>query len=142
MQMRKRKKIYEVTDVGKGLMRHEITRLKELHANAVKHGGNSNDFKKVETVLELRRGKDGTVAFTNGGKRKPIDECKSNDPKVFIQEGAREEVEYQITYDKSKSELPRVLQESGWESTVTEGNWQFIKNEEKEVRAYPAVTTY
>lgn len=35
----KRKKIYEVTDVGKTLMRHEITRLKELHANAVNHEG-------------------------------------------------------------------------------------------------------
>lgn len=35
----KRKKIYEVTDVGKMLMRDEITRLKELHANAVKYEG-------------------------------------------------------------------------------------------------------
>ena len=33
-----RKKIYEVTDIGKVLMQHEITRLKELHANALKHG--------------------------------------------------------------------------------------------------------
>lgn len=32
-----RKKIYEVTDVGKILMQHEIMRLKELHANAVRH---------------------------------------------------------------------------------------------------------
>ena len=35
----KRKKIYEVTDVGKTLMRHEMIRLKELHANAVNHEG-------------------------------------------------------------------------------------------------------
>lgn len=35
----KRKKIYEVTEVGKALMRHEITRLKELHANALEHEG-------------------------------------------------------------------------------------------------------
>ena len=35
----KRKKIYEITAVGKVLMRHEITRLKELHANAVKYEG-------------------------------------------------------------------------------------------------------
>ena len=34
-----RKKIYEVADVGKILMQHEIIRLKELHANAVKHEG-------------------------------------------------------------------------------------------------------
>ena len=31
----KRKTIYEITDVGKELMNHEITRLKELHANAL-----------------------------------------------------------------------------------------------------------
>jgi len=35
----KRKKIYEVTDIGKELMRREITRLKELHTNAVKFEG-------------------------------------------------------------------------------------------------------
>ena len=35
----KRKKIYEVTNVGKTLMRCEITRLKELHVNAVKYEG-------------------------------------------------------------------------------------------------------
>ncbi len=34
----KRKKIYEVTDVGKSLMRYEVKRLKELHANAMKYG--------------------------------------------------------------------------------------------------------
>ena len=37
IRMQLRKKIYEVTDVGKVLMQHEIIRLKELHANAVKH---------------------------------------------------------------------------------------------------------
>lgn len=35
----KRKKVYEITAVGKALMRHEITRLKELHVNAVKYEG-------------------------------------------------------------------------------------------------------
>lgn len=33
----KRKKIYEVTDVGKILMRREVGRLNELHENAMKH---------------------------------------------------------------------------------------------------------
>ena len=33
----KRKTIYEVSDVGKALMRHEMTRLKELHANVMQH---------------------------------------------------------------------------------------------------------
>ena len=35
----KRKKTYEVTDIGKELMQREIIRLKELHANAVKFEG-------------------------------------------------------------------------------------------------------
>ena len=35
----KRKTIYEITDAGKLLMRHEIARLGELHANAMKHEG-------------------------------------------------------------------------------------------------------
>lgn len=35
----KRKKVYEITAVGKALMRHEIIRLKELHANAIKYEG-------------------------------------------------------------------------------------------------------
>ena len=39
MQMKKRKTIYEITDVGKELMRHEITRLKELHENALMYEG-------------------------------------------------------------------------------------------------------
>lgn len=33
----KRKTIYEITDAGKALMRHEMGRLKELHANVIKH---------------------------------------------------------------------------------------------------------
>ena len=32
-----RKTIYEVSDTGKALMQHEMTRLKELHANVLKH---------------------------------------------------------------------------------------------------------
>lgn len=35
----KRKTIYEVTDKGKALMRHEIGRLKELYTNAMEHEG-------------------------------------------------------------------------------------------------------
>ncbi len=35
----KRKTIYEITDVGKALMRHEMARLKELLANVIKHEG-------------------------------------------------------------------------------------------------------
>lgn len=31
----KRKKIYEMTAIGKVLMQHEITRIKELHANGL-----------------------------------------------------------------------------------------------------------
>ena len=37
--MRITAKIYEVTDIGKELMRREMTRLKELHTNALKFEG-------------------------------------------------------------------------------------------------------
>lgn len=35
----KRKTIYETTDAGKALMRHEMGRLKELYTNAVRYEG-------------------------------------------------------------------------------------------------------
>jgi DNA-binding PadR family transcriptional regulator len=35
----KRKTIYEITDVGKTVMLHEVERLKELYTNAMKHEG-------------------------------------------------------------------------------------------------------
>ncbi|PAV28204.1 PadR family transcriptional regulator [Virgibacillus profundi] len=35
----KRKKTYEITETGKELIREEIKRLKELHANALKYEG-------------------------------------------------------------------------------------------------------
>jgi DNA-binding PadR family transcriptional regulator len=35
----KRKTIYEITDAGKALMRHEMGRLKELYTNGMKHEG-------------------------------------------------------------------------------------------------------
>lgn len=56
----------------------------------------------------------------------------------LFEERSRENVEYQIVHDKSQNGLSRTLKESGWESAVVEGNWQFIRNEEAEIRAYPA----
>ncbi len=53
-------------------------------------------------------------------------------------EGAQEEVEYQIVYDKSQREWPRTLEDAGWKTAVVEGNWRFMRNGEAEVRAYPA----
>lgn len=35
----KRKTVYEITDIGKELMRAEMMRLKELHQNALKYEG-------------------------------------------------------------------------------------------------------
>ena len=35
----KRKTVYEITDIGKALMAHEINRLKELHENALTYEG-------------------------------------------------------------------------------------------------------
>lgn len=54
-----------------------------------------------------------------------------------FQEAACEEAEYQIVYDKSDAVLPRGLQESGWEKECTEGNWQFLKNTQDSIHAYP-----
>ena len=51
--------------------------------------------------------------------------------------GNQEKEEYQIVYDKSKSALPHVFEESGWENRLTEGNWKFIANKEDVVRTYP-----
>lgn len=41
----KRKKTYEITDIGRKLMREEINRLGELHENALKYEGDFYDTK-------------------------------------------------------------------------------------------------
>ena len=51
--------------------------------------------------------------------------------------GACEATEYQITYDKSQSHCQQLLEESGWEIALSEGNWQFIKNDAEPIRAFP-----
>jgi len=56
---------------------------------------------------------------------------------LFEEGMERERTEYQIIYDKSRKERPNVLVESGWERTLSEGNWQFIKNSTDTIRAYP-----
>jgi DNA-binding PadR family transcriptional regulator len=38
-----RKTVYEITDIGKIVLATEISRLKELHENAVKYGRDLND---------------------------------------------------------------------------------------------------
>ncbi|WP_416148335.1 PadR family transcriptional regulator [Salipaludibacillus sp. HK11] len=43
----KRKTIYEITDIGKKLMKVEINRLKELHKNALKFEGSFYDKKSL-----------------------------------------------------------------------------------------------
>lgn len=55
----------------------------------------------------------------------------------LFEEAEREEVEYQISYDKSQHELPRALEESGWQNVLTEANWKFIKNRENRIPAFP-----
>ena len=54
-----------------------------------------------------------------------------------FEEKDKSKIEYQIIYDKSWSPLPRLLEKSGWESRVTEGNWKFIENGEDVVHTYP-----
>jgi len=48
------------------------------------------------------------------------------------------EAEFQVVFDKSNNEMPRVLAESGWETKLAEGNWRFIQNESADIRAYPS----
>lgn len=56
---------------------------------------------------------------------------------LFEKEMPTQRTEYQIVFDKSQSALPNALMASGWESTLSEGNWNFISNSEDAIRAYP-----
>ncbi|WP_425339591.1 PadR family transcriptional regulator [Paenibacillus etheri] len=42
-----RKTVYERTDIGMLILATEINRLKELHENATKYGGDVNDHQKI-----------------------------------------------------------------------------------------------
>jgi hypothetical protein len=55
-----------------------------------------------------------------------------------FEEGARENVECRIIYDKSRCDLQRALKESGWETTLVEGDWKFITNKKEDIFAYPS----
>jgi len=48
------------------------------------------------------------------------------------------ESEFQVVFDKSNSEVPRVLKESGWDTKLAEGNWRFIHNDSTDIRVYPS----
>ena len=54
-----------------------------------------------------------------------------------FEEGKRETTAYQVIYDKSQKPLPHYLEDTGWKTSLSEGNWQFIKNDEELIRAYP-----
>lgn len=56
---------------------------------------------------------------------------------TFSQETA-ETVHYQVVYDKSCSVLPRKLEEVGWEETLSEKKWKFMKNESEEISIFPS----
>lgn len=58
--------------------------------------------------------------------------------KFIFEEAERKEVEYQIIYDNSKNELPRRLKDSGWENSVSQGKWKFVKNSNNPIEAYPS----
>lgn len=55
-----------------------------------------------------------------------------------FEQGQRETAEHCIVYDKLRRSLPGRLQDSGWESEVTEGNWTFIKNEANDIHVFPS----
>lgn len=56
---------------------------------------------------------------------------------TFSQETA-ETVHYQVVYDKSCSVLPRKLEEVGWEETLSEKKWKFMKNKSEEISIFPS----
>lgn len=56
-----------------------------------------------------------------------------------FQEGvSHKNIDYQLVYDKSDRALPEVLKQSGWEVSLTEGNWHLVENELNEVRVFPS----
>ena len=58
--------------------------------------------------------------------------------RVFsFEKGASEKVEFQIVFDKSRGELPHRLEESGWRSYYSKGNWQFLRNDAESISVYP-----
>ena len=54
-----------------------------------------------------------------------------------FEKGEREEVEFQVIFDKSRNELPHRLEESGWRNFYSEGNWQILKNDAESISVYP-----
>lgn len=42
-----RKTVYERTDIGMLILATEINRLKELHENAIKYGGDIDDYQNI-----------------------------------------------------------------------------------------------
>lgn len=56
---------------------------------------------------------------------------------TFSQDTA-EIVHYQVVYDKSRSALPRKLEDAGWEETLSEKKWKFMKNKSEEITIFPS----
>lgn len=56
----------------------------------------------------------------------------------LFEEAEKEEVEYQIIYDTSKSKLAGRLEDAGWENSLTENKWKFIKNSNQAIHTYPS----
>ncbi|MFJ7935218.1 DUF2812 domain-containing protein [Sporosarcina sp. NPDC096371] len=45
---------------------------------------------------------------------------------------------FQVVYDKSQSAFPRKLEEAGWEETLSEKKWKFMKNKSEEISIFPS----
>lgn len=58
--------------------------------------------------------------------------------KFLFEEAEKEEVEYQIIYDTSKSKLPGRLEDSGWENSVSQKKWKFVRNSSQAIHMYPS----
>ncbi len=59
--------------------------------------------------------------------------------RMFTFEQATAEIaHFQVVYDKSRSTLPRKLEEAGWEEVLSEKKWKFMKNKSEEINMFPS----
>ncbi len=87
----------------------------------------SYDVEKTERWLSEMAAKGNSLTGVNRMTR------------VFtFDQAASEIVHYQVVYEKSRSTLPRKLEEAGWEEVSSEKKWKFMKNKSEEISIFPS----
>lgn len=56
----------------------------------------------------------------------------------FFENGDREQMKYQITYDKHQQKIPHMLSDVGWKERIQEGYWSVLENREQEISLFPS----